>query len=666
MNGDNEVIEAAGNVAKAHEAAAKTDMQAMQTAQIISKNITDTSESVDKMLAINNYYQQSDDVNSAAFSALTQANKGSQMMNSSTTLGELQRNYEGNSAILDGMANQVNQTSTLNKEFKFRAIKHIDYAKSQSFKTYNAKLAQLIDSHYYDHLVNGAAAAANNAGSKNPDFSEFYSSALAIANNPIVSPENRKKINNILTNAKALTATGDNNQLSNTSDDVTQISLDRSAGIKGQNNIIDNMFLYHKRFLGAASTNLTMNPYKFIELKKQQDELNIIYDHLSRSDHIMGDLNAMKSSNGLQAKIANRLLPLLDKGQGDLVIRGLSNNVNDAYNKFQSISSKPNADAALASRAWQDYEHKKVIYAQNTGIPVSKIGTMPQNLLDEAQEIDQKPDSKDYVDLNQSLFSKFNEINGKSPVYGEGQYSYMARIQKYSPKGNPFSPILLSASNPKYQKVVQDNFKTLPNHNDIDKSIGEYIDANRQQLDTIATITQVPFSQVADSFSYTYKNLLNNGMSDSKARDTTTQLMNGFVNNAGFDVDNNYILPSGLLSGMDINKKDAPVVVSKAIKASLSKWTHNMTGRPDGIPEDAWITNRADQVGDPADYTLIYSDGNYYAKNKYNSLKFPVNENMLEVAHNHLRDNKKEREYVMDFSNPLSLINNKIKHWIGM
>lgn len=632
---EDSVDNAMSNVANAHRAAAQSDMRTMATAGQISSDVVKSLSEIDHTLAVNEYYKNKSNANSIITKASINSLNAKAQYSETNSLEKLNDIHEGYHNVLDGVSKGMAKNN-LPKAMQESVNDKLEYYRNENQHAYNKRVGNISSDMQYNNFMQSVGAVSLSSGKTPPNVGSMVAVAHTLLDSPYLTASQHAKVTNSLMNISQIDGKEDNVGLDNDSDDHTNVTYSRNASTKGTDNMIKSLFLDHNRALSAANVNLAIiNPTKFAEMRANFKEMNDLYGSLGNTHNLMGDLNQLKATGGIGGSVAKQLLPLLNKGQGEIVVRGLSNSTNEAYEQYNQ------ADDEHKPVAWDNYQQHLQAFAHNAGVPMSKIGSLPQNFINTLTDINKDYEDPNYIYTLSSTLDKFNGVNGDNPIYGVGHLSNMARMYKFGDSSNPSFPSFMANMNANRQKDIGKEYGAIG----ADKSdVSDYLLDKNDVLGQISTITQVPLNELQQMVSTDLKEGVVSGNDFDDVTDKVDKLLDGYINTDKYNIGDNFMLPHGTLSNLGIDKKDSETVVTHAVNVALNSYIKDKTDKPEGIPDGAWETNREDQIGSPSDYTLIFSNGNYYAKNNNNDTLVPVNASMLERADQHIKEGRQALE----------------------
>lgn len=619
--GSNEVSQSIQNVARAHEQSAQVDQQQMVTAGQIGSEISSTADSLGRVVAKQEYYNNVDTVNNIV-GGLSNATINARAQYSSTnSLTDLANQNQAFTNQLNGASKSL-KTADLPKTFSDRAQDKIDYFKQLNQDNYTKRVQYVGGQALFNNLNNNVTSMAESAGNQLPDISNMLNSSKQLLENPSLTTYQRNYVTRVLKNINQLNpnqhqnaplqANGDNAVTST----YTNLQSNRSA-----DNMIKSMFINGSKFMGAAGHNLSMDPIKFGQMLSQGRQLNDTYNYLANSKHLGESLNNLRNSNNpLNQRVSHIISPMLNKGLGAAVIRGMNPNVRHTWQLYQQNPT---------SQTLQDADDAQNSAAVEMGIPLSHVSSLSPNMTQEVQAINGNYKDPNYQANLASVLQQYSGRMGNQPIYGINPEADTVRLYHYGNQNNPDMASFVGNFNPHVQKDVDAEFSAKGG----DKSvISSYMANNSKSIDALSSMIQVPTSQINNLVATQLKMYLNSGVDGTDATARMNKLMQGYTNSNVMDIGDNYTLYRGTLLNLGINKAQAPEVINHAISIAMNNQINDSSHKPEGMPEQAYRTRVSDTLGNESDYTLISSNGatgNLYAKNNINGMMVPISHSMM-------------------------------------
>ena len=407
-------------------------------------------------------------------------------------------------------------------------------------------------------------------------------------------------------------------------DDHLQSHIDNTISSASADNLVNDVFNHVSLAKSIIANAPNMRPSHLQNMLKSVDQVNNAYGTLTATNDIGYTLNNLSnSSNKYAQKMANKAYKDINSNNGDRLIRGMSNTVAQSYNYYNQVPDTVNGNVNTDKiKAYQTYRTNLEAYARKVNMNMSNVSEVPANVLQEYNNLD--PTSLNYSDNVNKLVHNFNIINGNYSVYGTSTMANMTRAYKYaSDKNNPDLNTYVAGMNDKYLNSLISSNPNNVEASDYKDWLGDSEGGfafwggtpNKDKIKNIALVTQTPEAEVEKGLKALYY---------SGGADKAQSFLDSYINNKNYRAGSNYILTNNDVSNLDIPNNLLDKYINAGIGLSLQKIENTPGINFKGNLQD-WQQTQKAKYGNPADYTLVNSNGNYIAiNNTDNAIRVPV------------------------------------------
>lgn len=679
-NNDNEVLSAMDNAAKVHESMANADMQQMALAGELGKDVLSVDNTFAKFIAKDNYYNSLGD-------AQMYMTKASQI--SATYKDKLlnlpvyddkgnpiepynyynKTNKEYNTYFNSFLQNIIDN-KTMPNSIKAKLINNLNKSKQGFTDTYNKVTLKQVGSDDVSNFIN-AYYAHKNDGYSNIEVNNLMHNVNQILGNSEVSNDEKQKVLNIAHGISAMSSNPDaqNQTLPQQLNPHINESINNQNSSTAINNAVKGMFL-------NGGTNILQNVDLTKTKKSDLDNLiasmpeySKIKTDISQSLNVPAYLQGMADNGDINQKIvANQLQPLLKNNMGDYILRGLSPELQGLYNAY---NKNPNYNT------WSAYSTSLHKHAEHAGIPFSNIGELPVDVDNTLTNLNKDYQNTNYANELYDSLAGIKTLMRDSPVYGTSDNANMVRLFNYGDESKSGFSSFIAGSNSNYAKEVGKLYKQTGGNID---DINDYIEKNQRDFKHISTVLQIPQSKFNDYVSTHLKDMINNGMTLSEAKNNMSDITQGYLNTGNSDIGDNYIVDKKIFANMGVTDSNLKsLIANNAINLAYNKQVNDLAnqmyyGTPKpvinlqktiditlgknilvskpsdistdtgdkSISLDGYKTRIRDNLGQPSEYSIIKSNGQLFVKNNFNDKELPINDTILKTAHDNIMDNIQE------------------------